>query len=78
MIFTAVKEREREQWEERVTQTDLQRERLWVRIDNSEVEGSGGKSGAGDRNHMIWRSRVHMAVYVEPDMLGGSLRGGCC
>lgn len=69
---------EREQWEERVTQTDLQCERLWVRIDNSEVEGSGGESGAGDWNHMIWRGGVHMAVYVEPDMLGGSLGGGCC
>ena len=46
---------------------------MWV--DNSEVEGGGREGVAGNWDHMIWGGRFHMAVYVEPNMVGGSLSG---
>ena len=46
---------------------------MWV--DNSEVEGGGREGVAGNWDHMIRRGGFHVAVYVEPNMVGGSLSG---
>ena len=43
-----------------------------MRVDNSKVCSGSGEGVTGDWDHMVWRGRVHMALNMEPHMVGSA------